>query len=305
MKSSASKIKMPSYDDAFKVSPNLSIANNSHLGKFTEVPIVNLNNFKNHPFKVLNDEKMQEIKESIEKNGVLVPIIVRPTENDNYEIIAGHRRKYACDLLGKKTIPAIIKDLDDEEATIIMVDSNIQRENLLFSEKAFAFKMRLEAIKRKAGRPKKNSGQVGENLYSIDKISENANESSRNIQRYIRLTELITELLDMVDSKKIAFNTAVELSYLKVGEQEMILSKIQELELIPSMVQASEFKKYSNQSKLTLDIIDGIMNDSTVKPVQITLKSNKLNKYFPKDTTSEEIEKVIIELLENWKTIKN
>lgn len=303
MGSSASKIKLTpvatllGYEDESD--------NSSEFERVMQIPLENLVTFKNHPFKVLDDQKMEETKESINKYGVLVPIIARPKENGNYEIIAGHRRVHASSLLGNETIPTLIRDLDDEESTIIMVDSNIQRENLLFSEKAFAFKMKLEAIKRQAGRPKNNSTQVGQNFVkgktSVEVVAEEAGESRNQIQRYIRLTELNLTLLEMVDNKDIPFNTGVELSYLSKEEQVMLLAKIEELDVIPTMLQASQLKKYSSEKGLTLDIIDVVLIANIQKPIQVTLKSNKLNRYFSNDTTSEEIEKIIIELLESWK----
>lgn len=303
MGSSASKIKLTpvatllGYEDESD--------NSSEFERVMQIPLENLVAFKNHPFKVLDDQKMEETKESINKYGVLVPIIARPKENGNYEIIAGHRRVHASSLLGNETIPTLIRDLDDEESTIIMVDSNIQRENLLFSEKAFAFKMKLEAIKRQAGRPKNNSTQVGQNFVkgktSVEVVAEEAGESRNQIQRYIRLTELNLTLLEMVDNKDIPFNTGVELSYLSKEEQVMLLAKIEELDVIPTMLQASQLKKYSSEKGLTLDIIDVVLIANIQKPIQVTLKSNKLNRYFSNDTTSEEIEKIIIDLLESWK----
>lgn len=303
MGSSASKIKLTpvatllGYEDESD--------NSSEFERVMQIPLENLVAFKNHPFKVLDDQKMEETKESVNKYGVLVPIIARPKENGNYEIIAGHRRVHASSLLGNETIPTLIRDLDDEESTIIMVDSNIQRENLLFSEKAFAFKMKLEAIKRQAGRPKNNSTQVGQNFVkgktSVEVVAEEAGESRNQIQRYIRLTELNLTLLEMVDNKDIPFNTGVELSYLSKEEQVMLLAKIEELDVIPTMLQASQLKKYSSEKGLTLDIIDVVLIANIQKPIQVTLKSNKLNRYFSNDTTSEEIEKIIIDLLESWK----
>lgn len=307
MKSSASKIKMTSYDDLFETDTNTNTSSNSsddNLEKIQHIPIKDLMPFNNHPFKVLVDEKMEETKESIEKYGVLVPIIARPKSDGKYEIIAGHRRKRACELLEIETIPTITRDLDDEESTIIMVDSNIQRENLLYSEKAFAFKMKLDAVKRKAGRPKNNSDQVGLNFEkgqtSTEVVADEAGESQTQIKRYIRLTELNVALLEMVDDKKLAFNTGVELSYLTKEEQEMLLSKVEELEIIPSMVQAAKLKKYSSDGTLTDAVIDVILLENTEKPIQVTLKANKLNKYFSKDCSSQEIEETIMKLLEEW-----
>lgn len=298
MKSSASKIKMTSYDDLFET-------NQDEVERVLNLSLEQLVPFKNHPFKVLDDDKMEETKESVSKYGVLVPIIARPSDNGTYEIIAGHRRKRACELLELETIPTLVRDLDDEEATIIMVDSNIQRENLLYSEKAFAFKMKLEAIKRQGKRTDLTSDQVGQKLAtSVVLVADEAGESQTQIKRYIRLTELITPLLDLVDEKKLAFNTGVELSYLTKEEQEMLFVKIEELEIIPSVSQATKLKKYSNEQTLTNAVIDVILLENAEKPIQVTLKANKLNKYFPKDCSSEEIEETIIKLLEEWQKKK-
>ena len=289
MKSSASKIKMTSFDDLFGDSEETVCSGNLD-NSIQDIELSKLFAFSNHPFKVFDDDKMEETKESIEKYGVLVPIIVRPKADGNYEIIAGHRRKRACELLELPTIPAIVRDLDDEESTIVMVDSNIQRENLLFSEKAFAYKMKLEAIKRKAGRPKNNSAQVGQNFEkgktSVEIVADEAGESRNQIKRYIRLTELITDLLEMVDERKIAFNTAVELSYL-------------------SQAQATKLKKYSGEGTLNETVIDSILSETVDKPVTVTLKSEKLTKYFPKNYSKEQMEDVITTLLEQWHNEQN
>ncbi len=296
---SASKIKMTSYDDLFETSSNVTlesekISNDDNLEKVVEIPISNLIKFSNHPFKVIDNDEMSDLKESIDKYGILVPLIARPKNDGTYEIIAGHRRKYACDLLGKESIPTLIRDLDDEEATIIMVDSNLQRENLLYSEKAFAFKLKLEAIKRKSGRLKNNCSQVGNNSKrSLEIVAEEANESKNQVHRYIRLTELNSDILDMVDNKKLPFNTGVELSYLSKEEQDLLLNKIEELEVIPTMAQATKLKKYSNEETLTVAVIELILLENNQKPIQVTLKASKLNKYFSEDITKEEMEKTI------------
>ncbi len=300
MRSSANKIKMTSYEDLFETDSKTNVTDDD-LEKIQHIAIKDLTTFNNHPFKVLDDDKMEETKESVEKYGVLVPIIVRPKDNGQYEIIAGHRRKRACELLGIETIPTLVRILDDEESVIIMVDSNIQRENLLHSEKAFAFKMKLEAIKRQGKRNDLTCDQVGHKLNkSVEIIADEAGESQTQIKRFIRLTELTTRLIEMVDDKKLAFNTGVEISYLSKEEQEMLLSKIEELEIIPSMVQATKLKKYSSDGTLTDAVIDVILSETTEKPVQVTLKANKLNKYFPKGYSSQEIEETIIKLLEEW-----
>ncbi|WP_313523844.1 ParB/RepB/Spo0J family partition protein [Anaerotignum sp.] len=305
MKSSASKIKMTSFDDLFGGNEE-TVCSGDVSNSIQDIALAKLFPFANHPFKVLDDDKMEETKESIEKYGVLVPIIVRPKADGNYEIIAGHRRKRACVLLELPTIPAIIRDLDDEESTIVMVDSNIQRENLLFSEKAFAYKMKLEAIKKQGKRTDLTSAQVGQKLAtSVEVVAEQAGESRNQIKRYIRLTELIADLLDMVDERKIAFNTAVELSYLSQSEQELLLAKIEELEVIPSMAQAAKLKKYSGESTLNEAVIDSILSETADKPVTVTLKSEKLTKYFPKSYSKEQMEDVITTLLQKWHDEQN
>lgn len=297
---SASKIKMTSYDELFGEDTSPKITEDS----IVNLPISFLFEFENHPFKVLEDEKMEETKESIAKYGVLVPIIVRPKDDDTYEIVAGHRRKKACELLGIETIPCIVRKLDDEESTIIMVDSNIQRENLLFSEKAFAYKMKLEAIKRQGKRNDLTSTQVAQKL-SVEIVADDASTSKDQIRRYIRLTELTEPLLDMVDERKLAFNVGVELSYLPYKEQEMVLDKMEYYMLSPSLAQATKLKKYHNESGLTDVLIDSILSETTEKPVQVTFKKDKLKKYFPKEYSAEQIEEVITTLLEKWHTENN
>lgn len=298
MKSSAAKIQMTSYEELFQTGDNAD----SSVEKVLEISLSNLYPFKNHPFKVLDDEAMQDTVESIKAHGVLVPGIARPCAEGGYELIAGHRRKHGSELAGKATMPVLVRDLDDDEATIIMVDSNIQRENLLPSEKAWAYKMKLDAIRRKAGRPaKNNSRQVGEN-YSVDILSENSNDSARNIHRFIRLTELLPELLQMVDDKKLPFNPAVELSYLTQVEQEILLSLMTKLAITPSLEQAKRLKKYSQDGKLDENVMDAILTEERPKAVQVTLKSDKLKQYFPKTYTPAQIEEIIFSLLETWKT---
>lgn len=298
MKSSAAKIQMTSYEELFETGDNAD----SSVEKVLEIPLSDLYPFKNHPFKVLDDEAMQDTVESIKAHGVLVPGIARPRAEGGYELIAGHRRKHGSELAGKAAMPVLVRDLDDDEATIIMVDSNIQRENLLPSEKAWAYKMKLDAIRRKAGRPaKNNSRQVGEN-YSVDILSENSNDSARNIHRFIRLTELLPDLLQMVDDKKLPFNPAVELSYLTQAEQEILLSLMTKLAVTPSLEQAKRLKKYSQDGKLDENVMDAILTEERPKAVQVTLKSDKLKQYFPKTYTPAQIEDIIFSLLESWKT---
>lgn len=299
MKSSASKIKMTSFDDLFGDDEETTSVEDT-ANRIQHIEISRLLPFARHPFKVLDDGKMEETKESIAKYGVLVPIIARPKADGTFEIIAGHRRKRACELLEIKTIPTMVRDLDDEESTIIMVDSNIQRENLLFSEKAFAYKMKLEAIKSQGKRNDLTLAQVVPKLSAREKVAQDAGVNRMEVTRYIRLTELIAALLDMTDERKIAFNTAVEISYLTQEEQEILQSKIEELMIIPSMAQATKLKKYSSEGTINETVIDAILSETADKPVTVTLKSEKLTKYFPKNYSKEQIEDVITTLLEKW-----
>ncbi|GLB30936.1 hypothetical protein LAD12857_28590 [Lacrimispora amygdalina] len=304
MKSSASKIKMTSFDDLFG-SNEETVCSVDAVNTIQDIEISKLSTFANHPFKVLDDEKMEETKESIAKYGVLVPIIVRPKEDGTFEIIAGHRRKRACELLELPTIPTIVRDLDDEESTIVMVDSNIQRENLLFSEKAYAYKMKLEAIKKQGKRTDLTSAQVVPKLTAREQVAKDAGVNRMEITRYIRLTELITDLLNMTDERKLAFNTAVELSYLSNEEQEMLLVKMEDLEVIPSMAQAAKLKKYSAEGSLNEAVADAILSETSDKPVTVTLKSEKLTRYFPKSYSKEQMEDIITDLLQKWHDEQN
>ncbi len=305
MKSSARNIQMTSYDDLFSVGGSAETSGE----KVQEIALKELFPFKGHPFKVLDDEAMEEMVESIKLHGVLVPGIVRPRMEGGYELIAGHRRRHALELAGETSMPVIIRELDDDEATIIMVNSNLQRENLLPSEKAWAYKMKLEAIRRKAGRPtENNSGQVGQNLkgrFSVEIIAEETGESRKQVQRYIRLTELLAELLQMVDSKSLPFNPAVELSYLTKEEQGQLLELMGKLSAMPSLEQAKRLKKYSQEGKLGRDVMDAILTEERPTAVNVTLKSEKLKQYFPKAYTQEQMEEVIFSLLETWKMDRN
>ena len=248
---------------------------------------------------------MQDTVDSVREHGVLVPAIARPDPDGGYELIAGHRRHHASELAGKETMPVIIRDLDDDAATIIMVDSNLQREELLPSERAFAYKMKLDAMKRQAGRPmKENRDQVGHNFSgkrTVELIAENAPDSRNQIQRYIRLTELIPTLLDMVDERKIAFNPAVELSYLKKEEQTLLLEAMDSEQATPSLSQAQRLKKFSQQKMLSLDVMRAVMSEEKKTDLdRVTLKNETLRKYFPKSYTPKQMEDTIIKLLEGW-----
>lgn len=302
MKSSAKNIKLTSVDEIFSTEESRTDANRE---KVMELPLAELYPFKNHPFRVVDDEAMRDTAESIEKYGVLVPAIARPRAEGGYELVAGHRRKRGCELAGKDTMPVIVRDLDDDAATIIMVDSNLHRDSLLPSERAFAYKLKLEAIKRQAGRPSKENGdQVGHNSFgkrSVEIIAENAPDSRNQIQRYIRLTELIPVILEMVDTKKIAFNPAVELSYLKPEEQTLLLDAMDSEQATPSLSQAQRLKKFSQEGTLSVDVMRAIMSEEKKSELdKVTLPSDKLRKYFPKSYTPQQMEATIFKLLEQW-----
>lgn len=302
MKSSAKNIKLTSVDEIFSTEESRTDANRE---KVMELPLAELYPFKNHPFRVVDDEAMRDTAESIEKYGVLVPAIARPRAEGGYELVAGHRRKRGCELAGKDTMPVIVRDLDDDAATIIMVDSNLQRDSLLPSERAFAYKLKLEAIKRQAGRPSKENGdQVGHNSFgkrSVEIIAENAPDSRNQIQRYIRLTELIPVILEMVDTKKIAFNPAVELSYLKPEEQTLLLDAMDSEQATPSLSQSQRLKKFSQEGTLSIDVMRAIMSEEKKSELdKVTLPSDKLRKYFPKSYTPQQMEATIFKLLEQW-----
>lgn len=294
MKSSAKNINLSS------TSMN-SIFNIENEEQVTNIPLVKLVDFANHPFKVLEDEKMKETVESIEKHGLMTPIIVRELLDGRYEIISGHRRRKACEILGLTEISAIVRNLSDEESTIIMVDSNIQRETILISEKAFAYKLKLEALKSQGIRNDLTSGQAVQRFSAREKIAENTNDSGRQIQRYIRITELIPELIEMIDNRQLSFNVGVELSYLKNKEQSMVLEIMYELGKIPNVNQAIQIKQYSLEGTLTEMAVQIILKVSDVKVKQIVLKKEKLKEYFPKSYTNKDMEKVLFELLDEWK----
>lgn len=297
MKSSAKNIQMTSYEDLFQVSEN----GGPEGEKVQEIALTELFPFRDHPFKVLDDEAMTDTVESVKMHGVLVPGIARPRAEGGYEIVSGHRRKRASELAGLETMPVIVREMDDDEAVLMMVDSNLQRENILPSEKAWAYRMKLEAIKRKAGRPAKgNSRQLGENL-SVEEISANSNDSARNIHRFIRLTELVPSMLQLVDDKKLPFNPAVELSYLTKEEQMKLSEKMAELSHVPSLEQAKRLRKFSQEGKLGEDVIEAIMTEERRTPPQVTLKGERLRQYFSEEYTQKQIEDVIISLLETWK----
>ena len=299
MKSSAKKIELASVDDLFSTEEGRQDAK---LEKIQEIPLSELHPFRNHPFKVKDDEAMMETADSIKQYGVLVPAIARPDPEGGYELVAGHRRRRASELAEKETMPVIIRDLDDDAATIIMVDSNLQRESLLPSERAFAYKMKLEAVKHQGARTDLTSRQVGEKSQtSIQKVADQAGESQRQVQRYIRLTELIPELMDMVDEKKIALNPAYELSFLKKEEQVDLLDAMDSEQATPSLSQAQRLKKYSQEGHLTLDMMRVIMGEEKKRDLdRVTFTSDTLRKYFPKSYTPQRMQETIIKLLEAW-----
>ena len=282
MKSSVKNIKLNSVDDLFSTEESRQDANRE---KVMEIPLAELYPFKHHPFKVVDDERMLDTADSIREYGVLVPAIARPREEGGYELVAGHRRKRGCELAGLSTMPVIVRNLDDDAATIIMVDSNIQRESLLPSERAFAYRMKLEAIERVKGRPK-NVGQVVPDYFgkrTTEIIADGTGESYKQVQRFIRLTELIPDLLDMVDNRKIAFNPAVELSYLKPHEQTMLLDAMDSEQATPSLSQAQRLKQFSRDGKLTEESMLAIMSEEKKSDLdRITLNTTTLRKYFPK-----------------------
>ena len=298
MKSSAKNINLTSVDDLFSTEESRADAGRE---KVMEIALTELFPFKDHPFKVKDDEAMAETAESIKEYGVLVPAIARPRDEGGYELVAGHRRHRASELAGLDTMPVLVRNLDDDAATIIMVDSNLQRENILPSERAFAYKLKLDAIKRQGERSDLTSRQVGEKLWSVEELAKNAPDSQRQIHRYIRLTELIPELLDMVDDKKIAFNPAVELSYLKPEEQTNLLDAMDMEQATPSLSQAQRLKKFSAEGKCTLEAMCAIMSEEKKGELdKVTLTSDKLRKYFPKSYTPQKMEETILKLLESW-----
>ena len=288
-------IGLKSYDDLFKTDE----------GRRTEeikpIAITDLKPFEQQPFKVLLDESMDELVESIKQSGVLSPIVARPHKDGGYEILSGHRRVKACEIAGITEVPVVIKDLDDDTATILLVDSNLQRENILPSEKAYAYQMKLEAMKRKAGRPSlENLSQIGTNFRSDEILANQTGESRNQIQRYIRLTNLIDPILDMVDDKEIALNAAVELSYLGSKEQSDVLDVIGIEATSPSIEQAKKIRRFYDEGNLSRNVVLSIMQEQKPEKVKITFEEKDLKKYFPKNYTKQQIEDTILKLLENW-----
>ena len=298
MPKSGANISLTSYDDIF------STEESRQTEQIQQIPITDLHPFKNHPFKVLDDEAMQRTVESVAQFGVLAPLIARPRPEGGYEIISGHRRQHAAELAGLTTLPVIVRNMSDEEAVIKMVDSNLQREHILPSERAFAYKMKLEAIKNQGARSDLTSGQIGQKLQgtiSRDIVAQEAGDSSRNVQRFICLTNLIPELLDLVDQKKISFNPAVELSYLTAAEQRDFLEAMQDTQNAPSLSQAQRIKKLSQEGKCTYDAMFDIMGEEKKAEMdRVTIKNEVLRKYFPRSYTPKQMQDTIIKLLEQW-----
>ena len=292
-------MQLASLDDLFSTQASRDEAQRE---KVQEIPLEELHPFAHHPFKVLDDDRMKDTADSIREYGVLVPAIARPRPDGGYELIAGHRRKRGCELAGLKTMPVIVRELDDDASIIIMVDSNIQRENILPSERAFAYQMKLEALKHQGLRSDLTSGQVGQKLrLSVGAVAENTGESIKQVQRFIRLTNLIPALLDMVDNKKIAFNPAVELSYLTQEEQGKLVDTMESEQATPSLSQAQRLKKFSQEGKLTEESMLAIISEEKKPEIgRVTLGTDTLRKYFPTNWTPKQMEDQILKLLNNW-----
>ena len=266
-----------------------------------QIPIGELFPFKNHPFKVLDDESMQRTVESVEQYGVLSPLIARPRPEGGYEIISGHRRQHAAQLAGLDALPVIVRQMDDDAAVLLMVDSNLQRENILPSERAFAYKMKLEALKNQGARSDLTSDQVGQKLWSVEQVASDAGESKTQIQRFIRLTNLVPELLDLVDEKKISFNPAVELSYLDEKQQRDFLEAMNDTQNAPSLSQAIRLKKLAQEGKFTYEAAFAVMGEAKKDELdKVVIKNDTLRKYFPRSYTPKQMEDTIIKLLDQW-----
>jgi len=298
-------ISLTSYDDIFETDESRA---ESQLERVQSIPLSALVPFKEHPFKVVDDEAMLRTTESIAQYGVLTPLIARPLEDGSYEIISGHRRAHAAELAGLTEVPVLVRRMDDDAATVLMVDSNLQRENILPSERAYAYKMKLEAMKHQAGRPaQENYSQVGNNSgkLSSEEMAEELGTSKNQIFRFIRLTYLTPEVLDMVDRKQISFNPAVEISYLKAEEQEMFLQAMDEVQAAPSLSQAQRLKKLSQEGGFTLDAAREIMNEVKKGDLErVTFRNEQLRKYFPRSYTTQQMQNTILKLLDQWQKKK-
>ena len=296
-------ISLSSYDDIFRTDESRA---EEALEKVQPVAIDRLVPFKNHPFKVVDDEAMLRTTESIAQYGVLTPLIARPLEDGTFEIISGHRRAHAAQAAGLTEVPVLVRQMDDDAATVLMVDSNLQRENILPSERAFAYKMKLEAMKHQGTRSDLTSGQVGPKLRSDEQIAQETGDSRKQVQRFIRLTSLIPPILDMVDQKQISFNPAVELSYLKPEEQETFLEAMDEAQAAPSLSQAQRLKKLSQDGNFSLDTAREIMNEVKKGDLErVTFRNEQLRKYFPRSYTTQQMQDTIIRLLDQWQKKKS
>ena len=295
-------ISLTSYDDIFETDESRA---ESQLERVQSIRLSALVPFKEHPFKVVDDEAMLRTTESIAQYGVLTPLIARPLEDGSYEIISGHRRAHAAELAGLTEVPVLVRRMDDDAATVLMVDSNLQRENILPSERAYAYKMKLEAMKHQGERTDLTSGQLGPKLRSDEQLAQEAGESRKQVQRYIRLTNLIPDLLDLVDQKQISFNPAVELSYLKAEEQEMFIQAMDEVQAAPSLSQAQRLKKLSQEGGFTLDAAREIMNEVKKGDLErVTFRNEQLRKYFPRSYTTQQMQNTILKLLDQWQKKK-
>ena len=298
MQKKGANISLKGYDDIFSTDQSRAEAQQERV---QEIPLSELHPFEGHPFRVVDDEEMMKTAESVRDFGVLTPAIVRPDPDGGYEIVSGHRRHRASELAGKETMPAIVRDLDDDAAIILMVDANLQRESILPSERAFAYKMKLDAIKHQGERTDLTSAQLGQKSWAVNQVAEESGDSRVQVQRFVRLTELIPELLSMVDEKKIAFNPAVELSYLKPEEQKDFLEAMDYAQTTPSLSQAQRLKKFSQEGKCSLDAMCAIMSEEKKGELdRVTIKNDVLRKYFPKSYTPKQMEEKIIQLLEQW-----
>ena len=295
MPKSGANISLTSYDDIF------STEESRQTEQIQQISIGELHPFKNHPFKVLDDEAMQRTVESVAQFGVMAPLIARPREEGGYEIISGHRRQHAAQLAGLKSLPVIVRKMDDDQAVILMVDSNLQRESILPSERAFAYKMKLEAIKNQGARSDLTSAQLGPKLTAAEKVALDSDDSKSQVKRFIRLTNLIPELLELVDQKKISFNPAVELSYLADSEQRDFFEAMQDTQNAPSLSQAQQIKKLSQEGHCSYEAIFDIMGkEKKAEMDRLTIKNDVLRKYFPKSYTPRQMEETILKLLEQW-----
>ncbi|MBP3901604.1 MAG: ParB/RepB/Spo0J family partition protein [Blautia sp.] len=296
-------VTLSSYDEIFTTEEGRTESQQEHVQM---IPLSELHPFEGHPFRVVDDEEMQKTVESVKQYGVLTPAIARPDPDGGYEIISGHRRLRASELAGLDKLPVIVREMDDDTAIIFMVDSNLQREHILPSERAFAYKMKMDALRHQGERANPTSRQVGEKSWSITKVSQDANESERQVHRYLRLTELIPEIRDMVDEKKIAFNPAVELSYLKPEEQREFLDAMDYAQAAPSLSQAQRLKKLSQEGECKLDAMCEVMNEVKKDDMTtITIPHDVLRKYFPKSYTPQQMQDVIVKLLDQWQKKRN